>query len=54
MACVCVWLGALWVEMGGGGVSGLGLGFTNYVRTAAVLDVCLCFCCGGVCGVGEE
>ena len=29
---------------------GLGLGFTNPVRTGRVLDVCLC--CGG--GVGEE
>ena len=30
MRCVCVWLGATWVEMGGGEwMRGLGLGFTN-------------------------
>ena len=28
---------------------GLGLGFTNPVGTGGVLDVCLCFGCGGVC-----
>ena len=28
----------------------LGLGFTNPVGTGEVLDVCLCFGCGGVCG----
>ena len=28
------------------------LGFTNPVGTGGVLDVCLCFCCGGVGGVG--
>ena len=33
---------------------GLGLGFTNPVVTGAVLDVCLCFSCGGVGGVGGE
>ena len=27
---------------------GLGLGFTNPVGTGGVLDVCLCFGCGGV------
>ena len=27
---------------------GLGLGFTNSVETGGVLDVCLCFGCGGV------
>ena len=27
---------------------GLGLGFTNPVGPAGVLDVCLCFGCGGV------
>ena len=35
MRYVCVWIG--------GGVSGLGLGFTNPVVTGGVLDVCLCF-----------
>ena len=27
--------------------------FTNHVRTGGVLDVCLCFGCGGVDGVGR-
>ena len=31
---------------------GLGLGFTNPVGTKGVLEVCLCFGCGGVSGVG--
>ena len=31
---------------------GLGLGFTNPVGTGGVLDVCLCFGCGGVRGNG--
>ena len=29
---------------------GLGLDFTNPVRTGGVLGVCLCFGCGGVGG----
>ena len=29
---------------------GFGLGFTNPVGTGEVLDVCLCFGCGGVGG----
>ena len=29
---------------------GLGLGFTNPVRTRGVCDVCLCLGCGGVGG----
>ena len=33
---------------------GLGLGFTNPVGTGGVLDVCLCFSCGGVGVVGVE
>ena len=28
----------------------LGLGFTNPVGTGGVLDMCLCFSCGGVGG----
>ena len=32
---------------------GLGLGFTNPVRTGGVLDVCLCFGCGGMGSVGS-
>ena len=31
-----------------------GLGFTNPMGTGGVLDVSLCFGCGGVCGVGWE
>ena len=49
--CVCVWLGAAWVEKG---VSGLGLDFTNPVGTYGVLDMCLCFGCGCVGGVGGK
>ena len=30
------------------------MGFTNPVVTGIVLDVCLCFDCGGVGGVGGE
>ena len=30
------------------------LGFTNYVKTREVLDVCLLFGCGGVGCVGGE
>ena len=30
----------------------LGLGFTNPVGTGGVLDMCLCFGCGGMGGVG--
>ena len=53
--CVCVWLGAAWVERGGcEWMRGLGLGFTNPVGTGRVLDVCLCFGCGGVGGVDGE
>ena len=52
--CVCVWLGAAWVEKGGEWMRGLGLGFTNPVGTGGVLDVWLCLGCGGVgCGGGE-
>ena len=43
--CVCVWLGAAWVR-------GLCMDFTNPVGTGGVLDVCLCFGCDGVGGVG--
>ena len=39
------WRGGEWIR-------GLGLGFTNPVGTGEVLDVCLCFGCGGV-GGGE-
>ena len=33
---------------------GLGLGFTSPVGRGGVLDVCLCFSCGGVGGVDGE
>ena len=33
---------------------GLGLGFTNHVGSGRVLDVCPCFGCGSVGGVGGE
>ena len=39
---------------GGEWMRGLGLGFTNPVGTEGVLDVCLCFGCGGVDVVGGE
>ena len=41
-------------QRGGEWMRGLCLGFTNPVGTGGVLDVCLCFCCGGahVRGVG--
>ena len=46
---------ATWVERGGGEwMRGLCLGFTNAVGTGGVLDVCLCFGCGGVGSVGRE
>ena len=41
------WRGGKWMRA-------LGLGFTNPVRTGVVLDVFLCFGCGGVVGVGVE
>ena len=39
---------------GGKWMRGMGLGYTNPVGTGGVLDVCLCFGCGGVgvCGGG--
>ena len=48
--CMCLARGGVLGE----GVSGLGLGFTNPVRTEGVLDVCLCLGCGGMGGVGGE
>ena len=51
----CVWVGSgrrSW--RGGEWMRGLGLGFTNHVGTGGVLDVCLCFGCSGVGGVGGE
>ena len=62
--CVCVWRGEAWVESGFGSgrrgwragewMRGASLGFTNPLGTEGVLDVCLCFGCGGVGGVGME
>ena len=51
VTCVRVWLGAVWVGEGGEWMRKLGLGFTNPLGTGGVLDMCLCFGCGGV-GVG--
>ena len=46
--CMCLAL-AVWVEGGGGceWMRELGLGFDNPVGTGGVLDMCLCFGCGG-------
>ena len=47
--CVCVWLGRRgW--RGGEWMRVLGLGFPNPVGTGEVLNLCLCFGCGGVGG----
>ena len=46
---------SVYVDLGGEGgewMRELGLGFTNPVGTGGVLDICLCFGCGGVGGVG--
>ena len=51
--CVCVCPGAA-LEDRGEWKRGLCLGFTNPVGTWGVLDVCLCFGCGGVGGVAGE
>ena len=32
----------------------MGLGFTNHVGTGRVLNMCLCFSCGGMSGLGGE
>ena len=41
------WRGGEWMR-------GLGLDFTNPAGTGGMLDVCLCFGCGGVGGVCGE
>ena len=46
------WCG--WRGGGGEWMRELGLSFTNPVGTGGVLDMCLCFGCGGVGGVGGE
>ena len=43
----CGWRRGEWM-------TGLDLGFTNSVGTGGVLDVCLCFGCGGGGGVAGE
>ena len=48
--CMCLARGGVGGEEGEW-MRGLGLGFTNPVRTGGVLDVCLYLGCGGVCGV---
>ena len=51
---MCLARGGVGGEGGGECMRGFGLDFTNPVGTGRVLDVCLCFSCGGVvwCGVG--
>ena len=49
MTCVCLARGGVGGE-GGEWMRGLGMCFTNPVGTGGVLDVCLCFGCGGVRG----
>ena len=39
--CVCVWLGAVWVEKVGEWIRELGLGFTNPVGTSECWT-CVC------------
>ena len=53
VVCVCVWLGCV----GGVGselLTGLGLGFTHSGGKWEKWDMCLCFGCSGVGGVGES
>ena len=52
MCEMCIWLARGGV--GGGVVSGLGLGFTNPVGTGGVLDICLCLGCRGLADVHGE
>ena len=47
VTCVRVWLGEVWAESGEW-MRELDLDFTNPVGTGGVLDMCLCFGCGGV------
>ena len=48
--CICLARGGV----GGEWMRGLCLDFTNPVGTGGVFDVCVCFSCGGVDGVGGE
>ena len=51
MTWVCVWLGAVGVEMGGVSGERIGSGlYQSCERTGGLLDMCLCFGCGGVGG----
>ena len=52
---MCMWLarGGVGGE-GGEWMAGSGVCFTNPVGTGGVLNVCLCFGCGGVGGVCGE
>ena len=52
VTCVCVWLGVVWVESEW--MRELALGFTIPVGTGGVLNMSLCFGCGGVGGIGGE
>ena len=46
-ACMCLARGGMGGE-GGEWMRELGFGFTNPRGTGGVLDMCLCFGCGGV------
>ena len=50
--CMCLARGGVGGE-GGEWMRELGLGFTNPLGTGGVLDMGLCFGCGGVGGVGR-
>ena len=50
--CMCLALSGVG-SVGGEGVTGLGLGFTNSGGTWGKWDMCLCFGCGGADVVGE-
>ena len=52
--CTCLDGGGVGVEGGGEWMRRLGLGFSNLVGTGEVLDVCRCFGCGCVGGIGGE
>ena len=48
VTCICDWLGAVWVEWGGGEwMRELGLGFTNPVGTGGVLGKSFSHACVG-------
>ena len=46
VTCVCVWLGAVWVERGGEGMRELGLGFNNPLGSVGHVSVFWLRWCG--------